>query len=273
MPIPSDFSGLTGWWHADSESYTADAAVDTFHDRTGLGGRDLTEATASKKPSFLAAATPSGLPALRFDGVDDRLTSVATLANFISASAYTMYAYARFNAVVLNNVAPSQHDNDVLVESDPVGIGLVARANAGDPRLISVLGNAVGTKLSAEKAFRVGEWIAVCGQLSSGVIWSFVDSFVTSSGASAAAANVGNLTYILRFGGHVTTQFAKVDIAEVIIYDVAHDEGQRTAIQQFFDLKYRQVALAEAARNVASRRLRLVGRPIPIIQARTRRAA
>jgi hypothetical protein len=84
---PSDISGLNGWWKADSLSLADGDPVTTWTDSSG-SGYDLTEATL--RPSY-QTNEQNGLPAVRFDGVDDRLEN----ASFPADASATFFVVAR----------------------------------------------------------------------------------------------------------------------------------------------------------------------------------
>lgn len=282
MAVPSDFANLRGWYKADSESYASGDAVATFTNRSGSGLANLSQSTASKKPAFLTGATPSGLPALRFDGSDDVMQSVGQAAfGYIGTAdpttAYTCYAFARFRAITLNLTGANRWQNHPVFTVDDTapgapGFGLYARANAGDPRAIGhSRRDSLPTDDFSEKAIAASFWYAFCLSLDAGNIRLYVDRFSFTEAAVAASPQSTQISQVIAIGGSEGSgAFASIDIAELCFYNVTHDETTRTSLQQYFDFKYRFASLTEAARNNASRRLRLIGRPIPMITARRR---
>lgn len=73
MPIsaPSDLTGLVAWYDASQLTGLVDGAqVATFTDYGG-SSRHLAQSTATKRPTYRTAVTPTGKPVVRFDGVDD----------------------------------------------------------------------------------------------------------------------------------------------------------------------------------------------------------
>src|SRR5262245_37132262 len=68
---PADVSGLVVWLRADALGLNDGDPVGTWTDGSG-NGRDLTQATAAKKPTYKTNIV-NGKPVVRFDGVDDRL--------------------------------------------------------------------------------------------------------------------------------------------------------------------------------------------------------
>ena len=71
---PLGLAGLTLWLKSDSITGLADGdPVAGWPDASG-GGRNLAQATASKRPAFRTNVV-DGRPAVRFDGVDDFLAT------------------------------------------------------------------------------------------------------------------------------------------------------------------------------------------------------
>ena len=89
---PRALGGLALWLEAPRIGGLADGdPVATWPDLSG-SGRDASQGTASKRPTFRAGVL-NGLAAVRFDGVDDVL---ATAAVATSSPTYTMVALLRF---------------------------------------------------------------------------------------------------------------------------------------------------------------------------------
>lgn len=74
MALPSDFTGLSGWWKADSLGLSNGAAVTSWADSSGLGFT-ATQATGTAQPTF-ATSVKNGMPAVRFDGTDSLAATV-----------------------------------------------------------------------------------------------------------------------------------------------------------------------------------------------------
>jgi hypothetical protein len=82
---PAKISNLVGWWPAYGiTGLSDDDVVGTFPDQSG-NGRNLTQATAAKKPLY-KTNVKNGYPTVRFDGSDDYLQGAfgATIAQPIT---------------------------------------------------------------------------------------------------------------------------------------------------------------------------------------------
>lgn len=103
---PASVAGLAAWYDASQLTGLADGdPIATSPDRSG-NARDLTQATAAKRPTFKTGIL-NGNPVMRFDGVDDRLVSPAfTLAQpntvFVVASTTNAGTGQRFIADGVN---------------------------------------------------------------------------------------------------------------------------------------------------------------------------
>jgi hypothetical protein len=99
VATPSDVTGLRGWWKADAITGLSDgAAVGTWSDSSGLGN-DATEGTGGFQPTYQTNEV-NGLPCVRFDGTDDRLSIVGTnmLAASNNAAGFTAFAYVNLSS-------------------------------------------------------------------------------------------------------------------------------------------------------------------------------
>lgn len=265
MALPSDFSGLQGWYKADSETYAdgtalGDSGAGTLiHDRSG-NGRDMSQATGVSRPIFKAAVV-NGLPAVRHDGSNDRLETATAMSNFVTAGAGTIYAFVRAKTIATE---AALFGANVLVSDSGGFVVLGFRLNSGVPSAGSYTFD--GANKETLKGAATGLWYVMCWLHSGGTLYFGLDDLTTAAMSSIGAGNTTDLTGGLWFGGR--TAYFDGDWAEIALYNTAHDEATRTSLQQYFDVKYRQSALAEAARNNASRRLRLTSRPVPTVKMR-----
>lgn len=80
---PSDIAGLQYWFDADDPSTITQAAfsVSAWADKSG-NGRTASQGNGAKQPILTPGATPSGKPALVFDGIDDYLATGSFTFNF-----------------------------------------------------------------------------------------------------------------------------------------------------------------------------------------------
>src|SRR5262245_16583890 len=86
---PKSFSNCTLWLRGDLGVTLTSGKVSTWADQSG-GGFDLTQGTAGNRPTQVAAAL-GGKTVVRFDGVDDFIQATATLADILTATAFTIF--------------------------------------------------------------------------------------------------------------------------------------------------------------------------------------
>ncbi|MGE5138307.1 MAG: LamG-like jellyroll fold domain-containing protein [Rudaea sp.] len=83
---PARVAGLTLWLKSDAIGGLADGdPVASWPDMSGRGGRDLSQATAGKRPAFRTNVV-NGKPAVRFDGVDDFLATANLFGSALFAA-------------------------------------------------------------------------------------------------------------------------------------------------------------------------------------------
>jgi hypothetical protein len=81
--LPSDLTGLVGWWRAESLLLNDGASVSTWSDESGQANH-LSQATGTKQPTYRTNVL-NGKPAIRFDGVNDLLTRASSPIGGVSA--------------------------------------------------------------------------------------------------------------------------------------------------------------------------------------------
>jgi hypothetical protein len=77
---PAQWSGVAGWWRADSLTLTDGAAVASWSDKSG-NGNTLTQATGAQQPVFKVGAGASGMngqPVVHFTAASSTLLTKAT---------------------------------------------------------------------------------------------------------------------------------------------------------------------------------------------------
>ena len=74
---PADFTGLIGWWKADSYTGSDGDLVASWNDSSG-SGKTATQGNGSLKPKFYNNIY-NGKPCMRFDGGNDYLTLASSL--------------------------------------------------------------------------------------------------------------------------------------------------------------------------------------------------
>jgi hypothetical protein len=100
---PSDLSP-SAWWKADSITVVDGAAVSPWLDSSG-NGRSLSQATPGYTPRLIRRQL-NGLPAVRFDGSDDLLTTAVNLSVLLGTDGVgTILAVVRYQKAVVGDGA------------------------------------------------------------------------------------------------------------------------------------------------------------------------
>lgn len=259
MAVPSDFSGLRGWAKADSESYADGAEVTTMYDRSG-GGRNWTVAAGSG-PLFKAAVV-NGLPAYHFDA-EPAYVDGSNIDQYVSSSAFSIYFYFRPTTFTTDD-SVNINQNHTIVGVAGISLNAYLRTSLG---LVLYHNDGSGVDTVAKAGVNTGSWFLGFIGHTGGNIYVGLDDLTAASLSSTASGNSADIARAQRIGRTNSTlgQFIGY-MAELCEYNVWHDEATRAAIQQYFAVKYRLSAPGEAARNNASRRLRLLSRAVPTIQ-------
>ncbi len=88
---PSDVSGLSVWLKADSITGISNEDTFGFWGDSSASTNDFSQSTASKKPTYISSSSElNSKPVVRFDGVDDVLTSNDTFS-FDDFAAFVVY--------------------------------------------------------------------------------------------------------------------------------------------------------------------------------------
>ncbi|MHC4714348.1 MAG: hypothetical protein ACYTAN_13935 [Planctomycetota bacterium] len=95
----TEFPGasLEYWYKADAESYNDGDAVGTVTDQSG-NGRNLTQATASYKPTYRTERI-AGRASYEFDGIDDSLGGSTAWSTLHPASSWTQFIVFKPHAI------------------------------------------------------------------------------------------------------------------------------------------------------------------------------
>jgi len=227
---PSNFANLEGWWKADEHAYSTDdtvlavdgAVVVQWKDQSG-NSRHLTDGVG---PLFETNEV-NGYPVLRFDGVNDVLVSTAVASDFVDNNLYTIFVAVKMAA---NSDGILYFDDNIAAQN---AISLAADGNS-DIQLVNYDGSSdsivkAGTMLST--------WHIVTAMHSGGNILVGLTDTRDASLGSAASGNTSVLTQVLNVGRN-RGAFGAMDLAELIIFDVALSESDRQQIEMYLAHKY-----------------------------------
>lgn len=211
---PTNVPGLALWFKADGGTDGVSDAdpVSTWTDASG-NGRHLT-GTTTTRPLYKLAIAPSGLPVVRFDGVDDNLVTSA----FAWSQPVTHFVVCQYTAAF-----------------DGTHRG-ISDATSGSYTLLNYRGGST----------TMGMYDSGAGLGSSATtpeswhVWTFThnstSSFMRAESSQIGTGDPGNpaISGFTLCG----TEPASVDIAEVVIYDRVLTESEMVSVENYLNAKW-----------------------------------
>lgn len=204
-----------------------DGFIATWYDQSG-GSRDLTQSTASKQPKIVSSgAIVAGVASkisADFDGTDDQLfTAVGvTIADIITASAYTAFTVFEADAIDTGTAAPYQYDG---VWNDSGGyMGLHLR----DTSSASFYNWDTHADI-ASRTMSTGTDYLSEARHESGTIYHKLNA---GTETSTASSDTGSLAGRLVLGGYTggSSPYFNGRTSEVIFFSSALSSGDRTTV-------------------------------------------
>jgi hypothetical protein len=239
--LPTDISGLIGWYKADSISGVSvdNTGVSSWTD-SSPSGKNATNATSGSQPAYKTNRI-NGYPCVRFDGTNDYLQ--ITSASFTSGSTIFLVCSASSAVLSGNNgmlcAATTGNDYDTG-DSFILTTGYIS---ANNPSGWNTGWRGIGTT-NVTTAFR--NWYYWTYQVS--VSGSNVTQVSRKSGTqietkTGAASGNCSPTKIM-IGGRVTAGaigtdgFYNGDIAEILIYNTDIGSANITLVEDYLSRKY-----------------------------------
>jgi hypothetical protein len=179
----------------------------------GSRGRNVLQATVSKRPLFRRSII-NGRPVVRFDGSDD----------FLQA------AFGLVQPTYIAMVTQSRLDTGLarLLDGKNVDTGDVYQATAGNMALFAGAGPVASVPFAAG-TFHIAE-----------ILFSGASSYIRIDGGTAATGNAGTSAMggITLGAGATPSNFAPVDIAELVVFPAEPTAGVRAALRAMWASKY-----------------------------------
>jgi hypothetical protein len=226
-PGPGGVAGVALWLDAGRLSGLNNGdAVATWMDGSG-NGHEATQGTSTRRPVYVASAL-NGQPAVRFDGLNDYLgnTSFTILSGQSGATAFvvrrtdTKSGNHMAFGVVQNDVTSQVYDGNTYTHATMGKYGRVSYGSTAWEIAESVFdGSGVGN------VQRLKMYLNGSGQ---GLIYTGTIPAVLSSGVGYEVGRPYGLDLAYWDG----------DIAEVVVYGRALNEGERLAVQGYLGQKY-----------------------------------
>lgn len=211
--LPTSITGLQFWVKSDA-GVTKDGSdlVATWADQSG-NARDLTEAT--NKPLWVSSLV-NGLPAIRFDGSNDKLTT----SSFTVAQPLTVF-------IVSKNVSNTDADRIFATNTTGAAPNLVQRAGPNARMQSNSLDGA--TVASDTTSFHLYK-----------VLFNGTSSVIAKDNGSdqTSAANLTGSAGRVELAAINGASFGNVEIAEFMIYNSSISGTDLTNLMSYFQTRY-----------------------------------
>ncbi len=232
--------GPTLWLRADDLALANNDPVGTWVNQ-GLAGTaaNVMQATTGKKPLYKTNQTPSGKPAVLFDGADDILASSALLSAILGSSGRgTIIAFVNWTLV------GSLHHHPVLAAVGAGGFTKLELFETAVPEYLTQATNYDGSEDVSTQIGLPGGWATVlwAHDLFASKVYAGADSPADSQLAAVGIATGGTTDlYGQAFGvgGKDSASFYfKGYIAEVLVFDRFLNEDERCNVHAYLAAKY-----------------------------------
>ncbi len=220
------------WLRGDKGITTSGGAVSAWNDQTGSdSNKNLSQGTGTKQPTNISSSSPfNNRATVSFDGGDQLDTSTPWLSSL--SPPFTIYIVAR---------QPTPADSQqILINRNGTGAFIRMRDNTGSGGVLGSLhmynGGAADVFTNSGSGLNwssVRVCAAVYDTASSGTGIGYVSRYNTTfcSGTNTGTTSITGITLGATPGG---TQFFIGEIAEVIIYNTAHNSTERQNIMQYY---------------------------------------
>ena len=236
LPVaaPDELDGLVVWLRADTASYSAGQAVDTWSDSSGSGNH-ATQPLPTQRPTFVANAV-NGLPALGFNRFESQQLFLPTsgFSGMQDFSDFTFLAVARWTGGTTSGLfggyrgSNNTNSGSTVFEIPSIGGNLRLRLPGAVDMTASaavtqnqwhVLGTIMNGPAAAAYVFRDGETVASASGTPGATWLANYERFPIGSSFDDART----------FGGQV---------AEVAIFNRGLPQEERAGLERHFIAKY-----------------------------------
>jgi hypothetical protein len=206
-----------------------------------------TQATGTAKPTFIANCI-NGKACARFDG-GDRLqaTTAANFAFLSNGNDWTAYIVEKISAADPNN----RRALWATRSAGGLNIGAVMQyddraASSANEKVSAFIGNGTNnviSAVSADGAHPFSVWHTLSGKLAddggAGVDYTiYVDGASVATAARGAASYSASAPLFALIAGGDATDFITGDIAQLLMYQVSHDDTQRGVVESWINCTY-----------------------------------
>lgn len=225
---PTAVSGLSGFLKADA-GITKDGAnkVSTWSDQSG-NARHFGQAITGAQALWVTGSSGiNGLPIVRGDGIAQFMSSSASLSNFVTAGAFTVYAV--FKPLTLHIAPGSRFLSDAIYCDEQQYCGILMD---NTPRIATYIYNN-NERYSANQALTTGSAHYVETRRESLILYNSLDGDQTlvQSIAVADIALLSNKVDLFHAGP--TSNFANIEIEEIFWFNVALSPANRILMRAY----------------------------------------
>ncbi len=238
-------AGLKLWLKADAGVDALNGTVSRWHDQSG-NGNDALQPDTARQP-FLLGNAVNDMPALRFDGVNDRLGFTGTTR----MSQFSIFIVQKIDS----GFADAHYYYPITLGDQTGGYGLSMRngfSNNSPDEIDPYVGENSWVRAVTPGCAAFGQW-KIVDVIANQTMWNTtmhvngVAAAITPQGFENAALSVplGNATSSDIGGGLGMTSgvaigylIARCHVAEVLVYSSALSDSARQAVENYLNVKY-----------------------------------
>jgi len=242
--LPSQYSGLTGWWDASDNAtlfdattggspVAADGLVARLEDKSG-NARHFTMSTSGFRP-LRKTAVANNLDVIRFDGSNDYLENSARFRDVMTSTDGTVFVVASATAISTDS-ADAYSNETVLGTTGASSHGFVAFRSSGTAYSWGYYAPDDAYR-TASRSYTQGTWA-----LFTTVHGSSSLRFKINGGEEATATLDFRSSWLsgptMAIGLNDSLFYFEGDVGEIAIYDVALSNSAIADIELYFTKKW-----------------------------------
>lgn len=226
---------MSGWWRADSVTFSSGVSVQRLSDLTGGGGH-FDQATVSKQPTWTASdPLINNKPYISFDGVNDEMEGLTSSSLLVSGNAAAIYIVARWDDIPTEG---GDSDGTVITFGDLIRV--CARAGSPPEAVFDrYAGPPTSDYDSALSDIALDSWYMI-EAITDGVTVDLTVAGMPPVSVPATAALGGTLSSPPNLGTSFPSiqVFSDIDLAEVIAIKSTLSSGDRAAVRAYLADRY-----------------------------------
>ena len=237
-------NGLTLHFRADSGVYSNDVGTIPATDGSTVGmwsnvgyyaGGSLISPDGSGLQPTYHTGVLNGLPVVRFDGSDDRMTAGLAFTSFLGLSSWTIFAV--FEADSVSATGPEGYNSQAIFMDSGGNVGMPVRSASGVPKVMAY--SYTGAAYPPAQTFNTNQFTFAVATLGGGLVSiqsAGAGSATTGTVTSAAGGNTAGSG--LRVGMGSGSQWLDGDIAELLFYNRTLAADEWLSVTSYLNTKY-----------------------------------